>query len=69
VLELDIGLERVGISPDSNAVELAADIADRPNVRFAGVMAYEGYIGYGSDPPTTAQEYERACFAAMDDVA
>lgn len=69
VLELDIGLERVGVSPGPDAVELAADIAERSNVRLAGVMAYEGHLGYGDDPPTTAEAYESACFAAMDDVA
>lgn len=64
VLEIDIGLERVGVAPE-DAPEMARYLADQPNLNFAGVMAYEGHIGYGDK---TEADYERACTAAMDEV-
>ena len=64
VLEIDIGLERVGVAPE-DAPEMARYLADQPNLNFAGVMAYEGHIGYGDK---TEEEYERECSAAMDEV-
>lgn len=68
VLEIDIGLNRVGVEPGDRAVELARYVNERPNLRLTGVMAYEGHIGYGSNGAKTAEEYERRCTAAMDDV-
>lgn len=64
VLELDIGLERVGVQPE-DAMEMAEYLADKPNLNLTGVMAYEGHIGYGEK---TEEDYERECAAAMDEV-
>jgi D-serine deaminase-like pyridoxal phosphate-dependent protein len=64
VLEIDIGLERVGVAPE-DAPGMAQYLADQPNVNFAGVMAYEGHLGYGDK---TEADYERECAAAMDEV-
>lgn len=69
VLELDIGLNRVGVELGEPAVELAKLIVDQSNLDLVGVMAYEGHIGYGSDAPTTEDGFERECIAAMDEVA
>lgn len=68
ILELDVGLNRVGVGLGDPAVELARLIADQPNLSLAGVMAYEGHIAYGEDAPQTESELEAACLSAMDDV-
>lgn len=64
VLEIDIGLERVGIAPE-DAPEMAEYLAAQPNLNVTGVMAYEGHLSYGDK---TEADYERECSAAMDEV-
>lgn len=64
VLEIDIGLERVGVAP-GDAPEMAEYLAAQPNLNLVGVMAYEGHIGYGDK---TEADYERECTAAMDEI-
>ncbi|MEF8843309.1 MAG: alanine racemase [Haloarculaceae archaeon] len=66
VLELDTGMGRVGTSYE-NAVERAELIAEQPNLRFDGVMAYEGMV-FGEDDVRTPEEYEARCFEVMDEV-
>jgi len=64
LLEIDIGLERVGVTPE-DAPEMAKYLSDQSSVNVAGVMAYEGHIGYGDK---TKADYERECTAAMNEV-
>ncbi len=66
VLELDTGMGRVGTAYE-NAVERAELIAAQPNLRFDGVMAYEGMV-FGEDDVRTPEEYEARCFEVMDEV-
>jgi D-serine deaminase-like pyridoxal phosphate-dependent protein len=66
VLEVNLGLDRVGVEPDDAAVSLAEYIDEQSHLRLAGVMGYEGHIGYGPDSARTAEEYTRRCDAAMD---
>lgn len=68
ILELDVGLNRVGVSLGEPAVELARLIDDQPNLSLAGVMAYEGHIAYGEDSPQTMADLEAACLSTMDEV-
>ncbi len=68
ILEIDIGLGRAGVQP-AQAVEMADKIANSANVRFGGVMAYEGHLAYGDDPPATAEELATRCRSTMDEVA
>lgn len=52
LVELDVGLRRVGIPDPARAVALAGKVADTPGVHFAGVMFYAGHIrepGPGQD--------------------
>lgn len=69
VLELDIGVGRVGIEPGSPALGVAREIGKKPNLELDSVMAYEGHIGYGDTPARTADEYEQRCMDAMDRIA
>jgi D-serine deaminase-like pyridoxal phosphate-dependent protein len=43
VIEVDSGMKRAGIAPGEPTVELAKLIVAQPNLRFAGVMAWEGH--------------------------
>ena len=43
LVELNIGMDRCGISPGQPALDLACRIADAKGVRLAGVMGYEGH--------------------------
>jgi D-serine deaminase-like pyridoxal phosphate-dependent protein len=43
LVEVNIGHNRCGVSPDQ-VVELARRAASSPNLRFAGLMGYEGHI-------------------------
>ncbi len=43
VIELDSGMGRAGVADADRAVALAREIVDLPNVRFAGMMAWEGH--------------------------
>ena len=43
VVEVNVGMERAGVAPGTPAVELAELVASMPNLRFAGVMAWEGH--------------------------
>jgi D-serine deaminase-like pyridoxal phosphate-dependent protein len=42
LVEVDVGAGRCGVAPGPAAVALARAIAESPNLRFAGVQAYQG---------------------------
>ena len=42
LVELEVGLERCGVEPGPAAVALARLVADKRNLRFAGLQAYQG---------------------------
>ncbi len=44
VIEIDSGMNRAGVQPGEAAVELAKQLVQLPNIRFAGVMAWEGHV-------------------------
>ena len=44
LVELDVGLGRVGIGEPSEAARLAAEITELPGVRFQGLMFYAGHL-------------------------
>jgi D-serine deaminase-like pyridoxal phosphate-dependent protein len=41
VIEVDIGMNRAGVAPGAPVVALAGEIARRPSLRFAGLVAWE----------------------------
>ena len=49
VIEVDIGMHRAGVSPGEPALDLARAIAATSNVRFAGVMGWEGQTVHMQD--------------------
>jgi D-serine deaminase-like pyridoxal phosphate-dependent protein len=50
LLEIDIGMQRVGVLPGEPALELARQIESLPGIELAGVMGYEGHLLLIEDP-------------------
>ncbi len=44
ILEVDIGLQRVGVLPGAPTLELARQVAPLPGIELAGIMGYEGHL-------------------------
>jgi len=44
LIEVDTGMARGGVQPGAAAVELARQIVRLPNLRFAGLMSWEGHV-------------------------
>lgn len=44
LIEVDVGLGRVGVLPGEPTLALARQIHGRPGVRMAGIMGYEGHL-------------------------
>lgn len=44
ILEVDIGLQRVGVLPGEPTLELARAVAALPGIDLAGIMGYEGHL-------------------------
>jgi D-serine deaminase-like pyridoxal phosphate-dependent protein len=44
VIEVDIGLGRVGVAPGAPAVALAKRVAMLPGIQLVGIMGYEGHL-------------------------
>jgi D-serine deaminase-like pyridoxal phosphate-dependent protein len=61
VIEVNVGMERAGSAPGAATVELAKLIASLPNVRFAGLMAWEGHSLTIKTVPDRVAEITRAC--------
>ena len=49
LIEVNIGLDRVGVSPGRDTLELARAIDRLDGVAFAGIMGYEGHLLQVSD--------------------
>jgi D-serine deaminase-like pyridoxal phosphate-dependent protein len=68
ILELDVGLERVGVPPGQKALDRAQLIADQPNLDLQGIMAFEGNVRYDPDEDTV-EGFESRCLETVDEVA
>ncbi|MBI2192124.1 MAG: DSD1 family PLP-dependent enzyme [Planctomycetes bacterium] len=44
ILEIDVGMKRCGVTPDTRCVELARLVTRTPGLTFRGIMGYEGHI-------------------------
>ncbi len=60
VIEVDTGMQRAGLAPGEPVVELAREIVACPNLRFAGVMAWEGHALSIADSEARRQEVTAA---------
>ncbi len=56
VIEIDCGMNRAGVAPGEPAVALAREIVALGNLRFAGIMSWEGHVlGIADDGERAAQ--------------
>lgn len=62
LIEINIGLNRVGVRPGIDARELARGVSKLRHVRIAGIMGYEGHLLNIAD----ADEKRSKILAAMD---
>ncbi|MCO6454110.1 MAG: DSD1 family PLP-dependent enzyme [Pirellulaceae bacterium] len=62
LVEVDIGLQRVGVLPGAPAVELARRVHGSPGLQLAGIMGYEGHLLQIQDP----DEKQSRVAAALD---
>jgi D-serine deaminase-like pyridoxal phosphate-dependent protein len=63
-IEVDIGMNRAGVSPGAPVAALAREIASRPGLRFAGVAGWESHATTIADPV----EKERTIREAVADL-
>jgi D-serine deaminase-like pyridoxal phosphate-dependent protein/predicted dehydrogenase len=61
VIEIDVGMKRAGVAPGTPVVALAREIARRPGLKFAGVVAWESHATRIAD----AVEKERMIVEAI----
>ena len=50
IIEIDIGMARVGVSPGDAAVTLARRVERARHLRLVGIMGYEGHLLFIDDP-------------------
>lgn len=62
IIEVDIGLNRVGTQPGEQTLALARELAAMPGIEFSGIMGYEGHLLTIADP----QEKLTKINAALD---
>src|SRR5688572_3021095 len=66
LVEVNTGMERCGVAPGEATVELAKLVASMPNLRFAGVMAWEGHSMAIKDQAAREAEIRRACGSLVE---
>lgn len=60
LIEVDIGLGRVGTQPGDATLELARFIHDQPGVELAGIMGYEGHLLTIAEPEEKVARIQEA---------
>ena len=69
LVEIDVGAGRCGVSPGQAAVPLAEKITRAPNLKFAGIQAYQGGAQHIHDYAERRKAIDRAIEYAGDTVA
>ena len=62
VVEIDIGMKRVGVEPGPPLLALSKTISDQPGLAFKGLMGYEGHVL----KCWPLQAKKKACYQALD---
>jgi D-serine deaminase-like pyridoxal phosphate-dependent protein len=60
VIEVNIGMDRVGVRPGPDFRDLARGIARLPGIRLVGIMGYEGHLLRIPDPVEKRQRIDAA---------
>ncbi len=58
ILELDMGLERMGVRPGEDAREMASFIEAQPDLELVGLLGHDSHVTYGAE---TEAEFEAGC--------
>lgn len=58
ILEVDIGLARVGTEPGDATLKLAQQVDQLPGLEFVGIMGYEGHLMAVEDQAAKAQQVQ-----------
>lgn len=66
LLEVDIGLGRVGVAPGQPSLDLARAVAAAEGVELAGIMGYEGHLLRVPDPVQKAEQIHAALKVLTD---
>jgi D-serine deaminase-like pyridoxal phosphate-dependent protein len=56
LIEIEVGMNRCGVSTEAEALELAQRIAAAPGLVFEGIQAYEGHLVFDTHQPTRLTE-------------
>ncbi len=56
ILEVNVGMNRVGIRPGTDTRELSQGVAKLPGIRLVGIMGYEGHLLTVEDPEEKRQK-------------
>ena len=67
-VDLDCGMHRTGIAPGPAVVELVQSIVENPNLRFAGLHAYDGHI-LDATLETRTEQFEVAMAIVEENLA
>ncbi|MFN0195886.1 MAG: DSD1 family PLP-dependent enzyme [Planctomycetaceae bacterium] len=62
IIEMDIGLHRVGASPGKDTLELAQAASRLKGIKFVGIMGYEGHLLSVENP----DDKRKQIFSAID---
>ncbi len=67
LVEVDVGMGRVGVSEPARVVELARAVARRPPLRFSGILFYPGHIRMpAAEQEAALAEVGRSVEAALE---
>lgn len=66
IIEVDIGLERVGVLHGQPTLELARQLAVLPGIELAGIMGYEGHLLRIDDPDEKVKQVHEALGFLVD---
>jgi D-serine deaminase-like pyridoxal phosphate-dependent protein len=66
VIEVNVGMERCGVTPGEAALALAQEIASCQGLKFAGVMAWEGHCMAIDDPVEREAAIRNSCQMLVD---
>jgi D-serine deaminase-like pyridoxal phosphate-dependent protein len=60
LVEINVGMDRTGVRPGRDALELACGIEKLSGLKLAGIMGYEGHVMPLSDPDVKRRQIDAA---------
>lgn len=56
LVEVDLGMNRCGVKPGDDTLQLVKTIASKPHLKFEGLQAYEGHLVLIKDPDQRSEK-------------